>query len=359
MAEGGASPSTPTPFFTHRFGPGSCRRPRRPCRQSASRRCFLAEHRRPSGHRPCRVAAVSARGAALGRGSPLPWRRCGDRLCVSAYLFNQPQPMLSLAVLWGLERAARGRAVAAGVLFALAASLKIYPLLFLLVFVIRRQWPGVAAFAGRGRGSGLASIVVAGWPAHAAFLALLADLQGKVSVAINNLSLPGLSMQIAAALQGRKPVRQPVPSQLVAERLGPVGVPGGSRTGASRPGTGPVRDVVAPRMCPGGLYPGVADHAARLDALFHAGALPAARGFPAAAQIGGNRRDSVLARSGPFLQKAPRPFRDDFIVIAPETNQIRKTARAHLFCGMDRGRSRPAGRQSDLQDGSTPVKLLT
>ncbi|MHA3976248.1 glycosyltransferase family 87 protein [Halovulum sp. GXIMD14794] len=120
----------------------------------------------------------------------------------SAFFYNQPQPLLSFAILLGLERATAGRPHVAAVLFALAASVKVYPALFAVIFVMRGQWTALGTAVLIGAALLGASLAVGGTEANLAFLALLGDLQSKISIAMNNLGLPGVLAHLQAIMTG-------------------------------------------------------------------------------------------------------------------------------------------------------------
>ncbi|MSU88276.1 DUF2029 domain-containing protein [Rhodobacteraceae bacterium 2CG4] len=120
----------------------------------------------------------------------------------SAFFYNQPQPLLGVAILAGLWLAVTDRPHRAALLFALAASVKIYPVLFAAIFVLRGQWAALATAAAAGAALLAASLAAGGLDANLAYAALLAELQGKISVAMNNLGLPGVLAHLQALLTG-------------------------------------------------------------------------------------------------------------------------------------------------------------
>jgi len=99
---------------------------------------------------------------------------------------NQPQILVSFLIVLAFERAQFGAPRAAGIALAFAAAIKVYPVLFVVIFLARRQWRVVAAFAVAGAALGLCSIALAGWPLHAEYLRMLSVL-GK-SVVVTNFS---------------------------------------------------------------------------------------------------------------------------------------------------------------------------
>lgn len=102
---------------------------------------------------------------------------------------NQPQILVAFLILLGIERTQNGSPVFGGISMALAASIKLYPVIFALIWYAagqRRATYSVAMFGGL---LGLASIAVAGWPMHAAFLSELSAISKTALVSRANFSL--------------------------------------------------------------------------------------------------------------------------------------------------------------------------
>ncbi len=95
---------------------------------------------------------------------------------------NQPQILVSFLIVFAFERAQFGHLRSAGTLLAIAAAIKVYPLLFIVIFLGRRQWPAIVSFAVVGGALGLTSIALAGWPLHAEYLTLIQTLTHSVIV---------------------------------------------------------------------------------------------------------------------------------------------------------------------------------
>ena len=115
---------------------------------------------------------------------------------------NQPTITVGFLTLLSIERLGAGRPVAAGIALAVAAAIKLTPAAFVLVFLLDRQWRAAAAFAVAGAALGLLSVALAGWTAHAAFLASLAHLKSVAYlIAVNTSLLPAtLALGSAAGL---------------------------------------------------------------------------------------------------------------------------------------------------------------
>lgn len=119
-----------------------------------------------------------------------------------AVMQNQPQVTVLFLTLLAFHSARAGRPLGAGALLGLAAALKISPAVFVLVFLLERDWRAVAGFALVGGGLALASIALAGWELHLAFLGNLADFGGLVQRTRTAWSLEPVFWEIAALLEG-------------------------------------------------------------------------------------------------------------------------------------------------------------
>lgn len=109
---------------------------------------------------------------------------------------NQVQVLVALLVVATMERSRADAPVAAGVLLALAAALKLYPAVFALLFIATRQWRALGAFVLVGGALALASVALAGWPPHAALLAQMRAI-GNTAMLVNlSLSVDGLIAQL-------------------------------------------------------------------------------------------------------------------------------------------------------------------
>ena len=93
---------------------------------------------------------------------------------------NQPQIMVSFLLVLTLERMRHNSFALAGLALALAASLKIFPAFFVILWIINGQWRAVGAFALFGGALAGASVWIAGWPLHALFLDQLVSISRTV-----------------------------------------------------------------------------------------------------------------------------------------------------------------------------------
>ncbi len=111
---------------------------------------------------------------------------------ITTLYYNQPQIFVSFLVLFSIERLRHGAPVSAGLLLALAAALKVTPLLFVLLFIAERQWRAVAAMA-----AGLAAFALISWAVvpielQSAFFERLAQVQSVLPMMHINFSLQAL-----------------------------------------------------------------------------------------------------------------------------------------------------------------------
>lgn len=122
---------------------------------------------------------------------------------------NQVQIFVALLVLAAADRTAARAPIAAGIALALAAALKSYPVLLVVIWIGLRDWRAIAAFAISGGALALASVALTGWEMHVAFLGQLAQVAGSVLLSPVTLSLPGLAANLGL-LEGLSPIA-PVP----------------------------------------------------------------------------------------------------------------------------------------------------
>ncbi len=82
----------------------------------------------------------------------------------------QPQIIVTFLILLGFERVARGRPIAGGTALALAASIKLTPVLLVVILIAGGDRRAAVAFAVAGAALAGASLMLAGWPLHLTFL---------------------------------------------------------------------------------------------------------------------------------------------------------------------------------------------
>ncbi len=137
----------------------------------------------------------------------LSWRLAGRpgvfvawALVLSVYMFaalpgmaalsqNQPQILVVFLMLLGLERLAAGHSVSAGIALALAATLKITPVLLIVLFILQKDWRGFWAMVATGAAIVVASFALAGVDMHLAYLAYVAEMGNTVFISKLNWSL--------------------------------------------------------------------------------------------------------------------------------------------------------------------------
>lgn len=115
-----------------------------------------------------------------------------------ALMENQPQIAVSFLVLLALDRLKAGAATAAGAALALAAALKVYPVLFALLWLATGERRATAAFALAGAALAALSVGLAGWALHETFLATLASIANTVLLTPVSYGLTPAVAQIAA-----------------------------------------------------------------------------------------------------------------------------------------------------------------
>lgn len=129
---------------------------------------------------------------------------------------NQPQIIVALLVVAAIERSEHGAPRTAGILLALAAAIKVVPVLYALLWLMMRRWRELAAFAVTGAALAALSVAVMGWPAHAAFLRMLGIISDTGLLIRFNYSIGTALMQVFApdsivwvpdAMAGANPAR--------------------------------------------------------------------------------------------------------------------------------------------------------
>lgn len=136
---------------------------------------------------PLRPTATLLLGLALTAATVIGW---------PALYENQPQILVAALVVLAVERDRSGAPLQAGAALALAAALKLYPALFVLVWLLAGRGRPVAAFVLVGGALGLGSIALAGWPLHRLFLDQIAVLSGSVLLSNINFNLDALVSQL-------------------------------------------------------------------------------------------------------------------------------------------------------------------
>lgn len=120
----------------------------------------------------------------------------------NSFLNNQPQLTTNLLILLAFFLVSRGQSIGGGALLGLAAALKVSPILFTLIFILRRDWPAFFATLAVSGGIAALSIAVMGWPLHAEFLARLSEINALIVMTKINYAPEALIYQTAEWLWG-------------------------------------------------------------------------------------------------------------------------------------------------------------
>jgi hypothetical protein len=105
---------------------------------------------------------------------------------------NQPQILVSFLVVLAIERSRASSPILAGLALAVAASIKLYPALFALLWLGQREYRACASFAIAGALLALLSVALVGWPLHQQYLELIRSISGTFLVTTNSVSLDSL-----------------------------------------------------------------------------------------------------------------------------------------------------------------------
>ena len=136
----------------------------------------------------------------LRRVTELGWQRLLllTFLCVlplrENFLFGQYYVVILLLLCIAYHAACRGRRFTSGVVLAAAASLKIFPVFFLILFLGKRNWRAAAGMVAGGAVLAATSILIFGWSVHKVYLlevlprALHGDLVGPYVLQWNSFT---------------------------------------------------------------------------------------------------------------------------------------------------------------------------
>ncbi len=115
---------------------------------------------------------------------------------VSGFAFNQPQLIVTMLIVLGFERALAGRPHWAGVCMAIAACIKIYPVLFGLFFLLRKDTKALTTFCLTGVGLLAANFALTPWALQSSFLESTSMLNTHLSLTKNSLNISSLAARI-------------------------------------------------------------------------------------------------------------------------------------------------------------------
>ena len=113
----------------------------------------------------------------------------GSMVAVLPLSENQPQILVSFLILLAIERDRAGRPWIGGACMAVAAALKLYPVLFAIFWLAAGKKHAPAAFTLVGATLGLASLAVGGWGMHLIFLSEVSAISNNVLVLMPNVTL--------------------------------------------------------------------------------------------------------------------------------------------------------------------------
>lgn len=112
---------------------------------------------------------------------------------------NQPQILVSFLLLLTLERLRAKDEITAGIVLAIAAAIKVYPVVFVVLFLASNNKRAFFTFFITGGCLGLLSILVAGWPLHLEFLASAKTASATTIISNLNYNIHGPIAQIFAS----------------------------------------------------------------------------------------------------------------------------------------------------------------
>lgn len=115
---------------------------------------------------------------------------------VVALAQGQPQILVSFLTVLAIERARADAQIAAGVALGVAAAMKLFPAVYVVFWIARGEWRAVASFAVTGAALALASVGLAGWGLHMAFLDTVAQVGRTILVTGAALNVDAILAQL-------------------------------------------------------------------------------------------------------------------------------------------------------------------
>ena len=128
----------------------------------------------------------------------------GTAPALDAMMENQPHIFIVFLMLFALERMQAGKSLFAGVLLGLAAALKVFPFILILIFVFKRDARGAAAMSLVILFFAMLSFAMGGLDLNLAFVENLRAASDLVYIARNNWSFSSLVFQVYAFLSGHE-----------------------------------------------------------------------------------------------------------------------------------------------------------
>lgn len=127
----------------------------------------------------------------------------------SALALGQAQVLVYFLVLLAFERYGAGCAALAGAILAVAACLKVSPVLFGLVFLIDGNRRALVAFVATGLALTLGSVAALGWEIHALYLDRLRAISGTIYLSFFAWSVETWLFEVTGLIEGWAPPREP------------------------------------------------------------------------------------------------------------------------------------------------------
>lgn len=124
----------------------------------------------------------------------------GSMVSVLPLSENQPQILVSFLVLLAIERDRAGHSWFGGACMAIAAALKLYPVIFAMLWLVAGRKRAFYAFVAVGAALGLASLAVGGWEMHLVFLAEVRAISKSVLLLVPNVTFDVLITPLVTEL---------------------------------------------------------------------------------------------------------------------------------------------------------------
>lgn len=116
----------------------------------------------------------------------------GTTVGITPIAVGQMHILVSFLMVLAMERSRSGAQKTAGAALAIAAAFKLFPLVFVIFFISKRQTSALISFIITGAALGIASLLLAGWPLHAEFLSQISAVSRTMLFINPSINIDGI-----------------------------------------------------------------------------------------------------------------------------------------------------------------------
>ena len=112
------------------------------------------------------------------------------------FLQGQPHILVAFLIVLAIERSRAGAGTAAGVALAVAASIKLFPAVYAVIWLARGERRALTAFVAVGGALAATSVLLAGWPLHQTFLDNVSQIGRTLLLTTKNVSFDAVLAEL-------------------------------------------------------------------------------------------------------------------------------------------------------------------